>query len=203
VVFAGLLLLGQPGLAQDASLEAFVRFNTVCASCHEGQCSGRLSLDWEADGVESHVRRYAPAIPDAQVRELCALLASMKQECRLPPFPVAPPADRRWSGELLGRFSLPSRTHWFLPLGRVGAGRWTLGLAGVSASAVRVEIVDESFELLADDSVGFGAAPAAVAFAVEEASTLHARITAREPVDLREVALTRARPAGRASEAPD
>jgi len=43
----GLLLLISPAFAVEdkAFTESVVIFNTICAKCHEAQCSGRLSFD--------------------------------------------------------------------------------------------------------------------------------------------------------------
>jgi len=65
-----------------------LRFNTVCANCHEGECSGRLSFLLGPEATFSHIRRFAGDADDILVRELQALLEHMKQECAYAPLPV-------------------------------------------------------------------------------------------------------------------
>lgn len=41
-----------------ALTESVVIFNTICAKCHEAECSGRLSFDEAFETSASHILRY-------------------------------------------------------------------------------------------------------------------------------------------------
>ncbi|MBI3446806.1 MAG: hypothetical protein HY055_15940, partial [Magnetospirillum sp.] len=92
-----LVLLG-PGAAsraEDAPLATVVLFDSVCLTCHEGECSGRLALreGHSPSGLAGHVAGYAGAQPDKTVSQLRDLMGRLKTQCRLPPPPLAVPAD--------------------------------------------------------------------------------------------------------------
>ena len=56
----GLLLLISPSFAVEdkAFTESVVIFNTICAKCHEAECSGRLSFDEAFETSSSHILRH-------------------------------------------------------------------------------------------------------------------------------------------------
>ena len=77
----GGLLAPWPVMAQAPIPPAsVVRFNTLCATCHEGECSARLSFRLDPGATDSHIRRYTGDITQQTARELNALLEHMKQE---------------------------------------------------------------------------------------------------------------------------
>ena len=41
-------------------IETAIKFNTICAKCHEGQCSRRLSFEDNPKVAVSHINRYIP-----------------------------------------------------------------------------------------------------------------------------------------------
>jgi cytochrome c553 len=79
-----LALLTAPATVGDegqATVESTVLFNTNCARCHEGECSGRMSFHLPREEADQHIRRHGGELPEAQVRELYDLLRYMKEEC--------------------------------------------------------------------------------------------------------------------------
>ena len=56
----GHLLLISPSFAVEdkAFTESVVIFNTICAKCHEAECSGRLSFDEAFETSSSHILRH-------------------------------------------------------------------------------------------------------------------------------------------------
>jgi len=66
------LLTAPPSVGDEgrASVESTVLFNTDCARCHEGECSGRLSFHLPPEASDQHIRRHGGELPAKQVREL-------------------------------------------------------------------------------------------------------------------------------------
>ena len=122
-----LLLLGLfwPLTAQaaDIPLATVVRFNTLCATCHEGECSGRLSFDLGIQASENHIRRHAGDVGQNVWRDLARLLAHMKQACAYYPMAVDIPENRHWGPEALAALHNAKENAWFIPLGHLPAGR--------------------------------------------------------------------------------
>jgi len=139
-----------PPAAPVSSRRALVRFHTACASCHAGECSGRLSFFSGKGGAKHHIRRYAPTADDLVVKELFTLLATMKRTCRVE-LPADTAAQARWTGEQLREWFNPDANAWFIPLGELGPARVTVTLQpGAGAEAARAQVLDEELETLAE-----------------------------------------------------
>jgi hypothetical protein len=121
-----------PAQAADIPLATIVRFNTLCATCHEGECSGRLSFDLGIEAAENHIRRHAGDVDRNVWRDLARLLAHTKQSCAYYPMAVDIPKDRHWNPENLAELHNAKENVWFIPLGHLPAGRYraTLGTNG-------------------------------------------------------------------------
>jgi hypothetical protein len=104
----------------NASVDAAVTFGTTCARCHDGECSGRLSFNLGVEASTDHLMRHAGALTKNSVRELFAMLAFMKKECRYPPLDVPIPTDGIWSSAALARLCRPLQHSYFIPLGDLG-----------------------------------------------------------------------------------
>ena len=74
-----------------------VRFNILCATCHEGECSSRLSFKLDPGATDSHIRRYTGDLSLQAARELNALLEHMKLNCGYYAIDLPSPQDGRWS----------------------------------------------------------------------------------------------------------
>ena len=71
----GLLLLISPSFAVEdkAFTESVVIFNTICAKCHEAECSGRLTFDKAFETSTSHILRYyGPASEKNGYKKSCS-----------------------------------------------------------------------------------------------------------------------------------
>ena len=121
-----------PAQAADIPLGTVVRFNTLCATCHEGECSGRLSFDLGIQATENHIRRHAGDVTQNVWRDLARLLAHTKQACAYYPMAVDIPEGRHWNPERLAELHNAKENAWFIPLGHLPAGRYraTLGMNG-------------------------------------------------------------------------
>jgi hypothetical protein len=149
-----LLLLGlfwllwlPPAQAADIPLGTVVRFNTLCATCHEGECSGRLSFDLGIQAAENHIRRHAGDVDQNVWRDLARLLAHAKQACAYYPMAIDIPEGRHWNLESLAALHNTKENAWFIPLGHLPAGRYraTLGMNGQMEGIA--QIISASFDI--------------------------------------------------------
>jgi hypothetical protein len=136
-----------PAQAADIPLGTVVRFNTLCATCHEGECSGRLSFDLGIQASENHIRRHAGDVDQNVWRDLARLLAHTKQACAYYPMAVDIPEGRHWNPERLAELHNAKENAWFIPLGLLPAGRYraTLGISGQMEGIA--QIVSASFDI--------------------------------------------------------
>jgi len=154
-VSLALLALPLPAIAADAqapaSIETIVQFHTVCNNCHEGQCSGRLSFDSGAAAARSHIERYLGAANDVQVAALFAMLRHVKETCAHYPAVPIRPATGVWEAAELAPWRNAVAGAWFIPLGRLAAGRRQLRLEfdGVAEGSARID--DDRMETAADE----------------------------------------------------
>jgi predicted secreted protein len=119
------LIAGSPSAAraQPPATTAIVDFNTLCADCHAGQCSGRLSFDSGAAAARSHIERYRGETHETTIAELFAMLRHVKENCRH--YPVVPlrPAVGAWEAGELAPWRNDRAGAYFIPLGTFPAGR--------------------------------------------------------------------------------
>jgi hypothetical protein len=149
-----------------ASIETIVQFNTVCSNCHEGECSGRLSFDFNAAATRAHIERYLGTTPDAQVSALFAMLRHVKETCGH--YPAAPirPAAGIWEAEQLMPWRNVRAGAYFIPLGPLNAGRRQLQMEFNGAAEGNARIDDDRMETIVDErlcgdtakTIGFDAA---------------------------------------------
>ena len=149
-----LLAVSLNAVAADATPPAVVRFNTVCANCHEGECSGRLSFNSGASAARGHMQRYLGNIAEAEVETLFALLRQLKEQCRQAPVDVTPPPDGCWSAEVLRPWRNVQQGGYFIPLGTLSAGRHEARITFVTAGQGRLKITNERFDLVAEEFLG-------------------------------------------------
>lgn len=137
--------------AAEVSRASVVKFNTVCASCHEGECSGRMSFSSGVAAAQGHVRRYLPSASSLDVEELFALLKYTKERCAYYPLADAIPANGMWDAETLRQWRNPGGENYFIPLGRMRRGNYQLGLRFDGETAASVRITDEKFDVLLEE----------------------------------------------------
>ena len=96
--------------AADIPLATVVRFNTLCATCHEGECSGRLSFDLGIQAAENHIRRHAGDVDRDVWRDLARLLAHTKQACAYYPMAVDIPKIGTGTRNVWPNFTMRGKT---------------------------------------------------------------------------------------------
>jgi hypothetical protein len=150
-----LLTLALPAAAADApppaTIETIVQFNTVCSNCHEGQCSGRLSFDSGAVAAHSHVERYIGKASEVHVAALFAMLQHVKETCAHYPAVPIRPATGAWEAAELAPWRNAQAGAWFIPLGRLAAGRRQLRLEFDGTADGEARIDDNRMEAVADE----------------------------------------------------
>jgi hypothetical protein len=176
--------------ADRIPIEAVVAFNTQCARCHEGECSGRLSFHLGEDAADEHIRRYSGALPLETVRHLGELLRYMKVQCAFYPLSLALASDSVWAVDTLGRLRAPDGTAYFLPLGVLAPGRYRLWIDGPDPGVrLAADVIAADFEQLAYEGIDQVGELQVLAFRVDTPAELYVRIRAQGPISLTRVAL--------------
>jgi hypothetical protein len=171
-VFLLLSLWLLPAQAADIPLATVVRFNTLCATCHEGECSGRLSFDLGIQATENHIRRHAGEVDRNVWRDLARLLAHTKQVCAYYPMAVDIPKDRHWNPERLAELHNARENAWFIPLGHLPAGRYRATLEMNGQMEGIAQIISAGFDV-ADFPLQCAESGQIAFFFVVDRSSLH------------------------------
>lgn len=171
-------------LAAEISAASSVRFNIVCARCHEGECSGRLSFDLGRQAAESHIERYAGKVGPLTRQELYAQLEYMKRECRYYPFDAAVPANRRWEAGMLQKFHDEAESAYFIPLGRLAAGSYRANLRFDREAGASAELISARFEIADFPGVKTTGEAASIVFRVNSEGECYIRLRVTRPASL-------------------
>lgn len=142
---AGLLMLAAPGPRQ-VGRASFTSFNTVCAKCHEAECSGRLSFESGVDAAREHVRRYAGAVSDTAVGDFFELLRHMKEQCSYYPAVEGGAPSDAWDAATLASFFEVSERSYFLPLASFGSGECRVRLHFDRGATAAAQVMTSHFE---------------------------------------------------------
>jgi hypothetical protein len=192
VLVAFYLFTGSVSGAQDeAFTESVVIFNTICAKCHEAQCSGRLSLDEVFEASASHiVRHYGEASGKKWLQqELFIILNHMKEKCAYYPMSAPIPPQRVWSGEVLGKMATPLERNYFIPIGPFTPGRYNLELKLAQDARVTAHLISETFDMVVEDCYQSSDRRIVIPFTIEEAGNYYVRIYPCKPVQITQLAI--------------
>ncbi len=173
-------LLSAPKV-ENISIKTSVIFNTLCAKCHEGECSGRLSFDTGSKAASSHIKRYAgnTNITKDETKEFFSLLNYMKTECAL-----WMPSDGKWKPENILRFALPSSKGYFIPLGVLKEGKYHIEIKLKDDIHFRVEVLSDHFEHFLDISVCPDGKKHMLQFTTEKSVNTFLRIQSRKSLQI-------------------
>jgi len=171
-------LLSAPKV-EDSSIKTSVIFNTLCAKCHEGECSGRLSFDTGSQVASSHIKRYAgdTNISKGETEEFFSLLNYMKTECAL-----WMPDNGKWKPENLSHFALPSSKGYFIPLGILKEGKYHIEMKLKDDIHYRVEVLSDHFEHFLDISACPDGENQILQFTIKKEINTFLRIQSRKPL---------------------
>jgi len=166
---------------ENISTKTAVIFNTLCAKCHEGECSGRLSFNTGSKAAHSHIKRYADDIniSEDETEEFFTLLNYMKKECAL-----YMPDNGKWKPENLSHFALPSQKSYFVPLGTLQSGNYHLIIETEEDVLFRVEVISDHFDPYLDRSICPEQKVNILDFSVDESINAFLRIRSRKPLHI-------------------
>jgi len=179
------------GDEQEAFTESVVIFNTICAKCHEAQCSGRLSFADAIDASSNHiVRHYEDASGKRWLQEqLFAILNHMKAKCAYYPMDVPVPPQRVWGPEILQKLSTYLEKNYFVPVGRLTTGDYRLELDTAKDEKMTVQVVSERFTMVVEDCFDTQGGRLTIPFSVDEAGNHYVRVYPRTPLRLMRLAV--------------
>ncbi len=177
---------------KEAFTESVVIFNTICAKCHEAQCSGRLSFDDSFDASVNHIVRYYGEASEKKwlQKELFVILNHMKEKCAYYPMPAPVPPQMVWSGEILEKMATLVERNYFIPIGPFTPGHYQLELKLAKDTKVTVHLVSETFDMVVDDCYLSNNRQIVIPFSIEEAGNHYVRVYPREPVQITRLAVT-------------
>lgn len=166
---------------EKSSIKTSVIFNTLCAKCHEGECSGRLSFDTGSKAASSHIKRYAGDIniSKGETEEFFSLLNYMKTECAL-----WMPDNGKWEPENLSHFALPSSKGYFIPLGILKEGEYHIEIKLKEDIHFRVEVLSDHFDHFLDKSACPDGKKEKLQFTIDKSVNIFLRIQSRKPLQI-------------------
>ncbi len=175
------LTLSSAEESQNISTKTAVIFNTLCAKCHEGECSGRLSFDTGSKAADSHIKRYAgdTTVSKDESKEFFTLLNHMKTKCAL----LMPDGDK-WEQENLSYFALPSSKGYFIPLGLLKSGKYLIVIKTKEEIHFRVEVISNRFDSFLDATVCPDQKEESLGFTLDETANTFLRIQSRKPLHI-------------------
>jgi hypothetical protein len=134
----------------EPSRTAFVDFNTQCARCHEGECSGRLSFSSGSEAAANHLRRYLGTVSEGEIQQLYALLRYTKEDCRIYPFQSTAAPNWLQGTDDLEAWRNSAQSGYFVPLGEIESGMRSLELQLEGADLNSWRVVNAEHETLAE-----------------------------------------------------
>ncbi|HEC45882.1 MAG TPA: hypothetical protein ENI25_03580 [Epsilonproteobacteria bacterium] len=166
---------------EDSSTKIAVIFNTLCAKCHEGECSGRLSFDTGSKAANSHIRRYAgdTNISKGDTEDFFSLLNHMKKECEL-----WMPDSGEWKPESLSHFALPSAKGYFIPLGLLKEGKYHVEIKIKDDIHFRVEVLSDHFDHFLDKAACPDGEKETLQFTIDKSVNTFLRIQSKKPLQI-------------------
>ena len=150
-----------------------VIFNTLCAKCHEGECSGRLSFNTGSKTATRHIAHYSQEsnLTKTETDAFFSLLNYMKKRCA-----IYMPDDGSWKPKDLSRFALPSHKGYFIPLGTLKKGHYRLTIEIKEAIPFRLELLSDKIDDLFHQTVSTQQKRYTFDFSIEETVIAFIRI---------------------------
>jgi len=189
ILVAIVITLPPSALATDSiQIESAIIFNTSCAQCHEGECSGRITFHLPKSAADQHIRRHGGELSKKTIGELFELLRYMKEECSFYPLSVALSQDRIWGSDKLNKLRSPSNKAYFVPLGYLELGLYQLLFEGLDDNAnYCIEIINGEFEYFVEKTVNRASKKLSLQFQADERSNYYLRIKSKKPISLKRI----------------
>lgn len=178
--------------ADEAFTESVVIFNTICAKCHEAQCSGRLSFDDALTSSTSHILRYYGEASGKQwlQKELFDILNYMKERCSYYPMSTPVPIKRVWGADILNRLSTLLEKNYFIPVGKFAPGSYRIELELEKDAKITAHLITEEFDMLVEECYESSDRRIIIPFVVESSGIYYFRIYPRKPVRITRLSIT-------------
>ncbi len=172
--------------------ESVIIFNTICAKCHEAECSGRLSFGDAYEESASHIiRHYGKAAEKKWLqKELFSILNHMKENCAYYPMQVPVPPKRIWNTEILEKMTTLLERNYFIPVGALSPGQYNLELKLAKDAKVTAHLVSETFDIVVEDCYQSSEQRLEIPFSIDEAGNYYVRVYPRKPVQITWLAIT-------------
>ena len=166
----------------NISTKSAVTFNTLCAKCHEGQCSGRLTFDTGSEAASNHIKRYSDDtnISKKESKEFFTLLNYMKKECLL-----FMPSETKFNKDNLTLFATASYKRYFFPLGVLKKGNYSLELEAKENIHFKLEVISSQFDSYLDEAFCPESKGKKFDFSIEENINYFLRIQSKKPLHLK------------------
>ena len=192
--FSGLFLSVRPVFSGEtpAFTESVIIFNTICAKCHEAQCSGRLSFDDAFERSRNHIlRHYNQASGKKYLqKELFDILSYMKENCAYYPMHFSVPLNRIWANDILQKYTTPMDSNYFIPVGNLSPGSYHIELELEKNVKVNVHLISEQFEMVVDDCYKSTDQRIKLPVFIEESGDYYLRLYPKEAVRLVRLTIT-------------
>lgn len=191
-----LVILLFTGYVYAAENKPFTRsvviFNTVCAKCHEAECSGRLSFNEAFETASRHIiRHYGEASGNKPLqKELFTILNYMKGKCAYYPMPFSVPANRDWNSGMLEPMATSGNKSYFIPAGSFAPGDYRLELTLAEDVKATVHLISDTFDMVVEDCYESSGKRIVIPFEIEDAGNYYLRIYPRKPVQVVRLAIS-------------
>jgi hypothetical protein len=169
-----------------AFTESVIVFNTICAKCHEAQCSGRLSFDEAFEKSTGHVLRYYGQASGKQwlQKELFDILNYMKGRCAYYPMKTPVPLKRVWEADILEKFTTLMEKNYFIPVGHFTQGHYRIELELEKDVKITAHFISAKFEMAVEDCFQSSNRRINIPVFVEEPGDYYFRMYPREAAKL-------------------
>ena len=177
---------------EEVFTESVVIFNTICAKCHEAQCSGRMSFQMAYEESVNHiVRHYGEASGKVwRQKQLFQILNHMKEKCAYYPMQVTVPPQRVWGSEILDKLTTFLEKNYFIPAGSFDPGEYQLVLTLEEDAKVTIHMVSEEFDMVIEDCYLSKDRQIVVPFTIEDSSHYYVRLYPHKPVSMTQLVIT-------------
>jgi len=192
-LFSLVLIPGEALSIEDEPFrESVIIFNTICAKCHEAQCSGRLSFSNSYQASIDHIVRYYDSAAEKKwlQKELFTILNYMKEKCGYYPVPVNVPPGRIWDTETLKKNTTLPQRNYFIPIGSFTPGHYNLEIELAKNAKMTMHIVSETFELVIEDCYQTSGQRLVIPFSIEETENYYLRVYPRIPVQITQLVIS-------------
>ncbi|MBT3206197.1 MAG: hypothetical protein HOM14_01280 [Gammaproteobacteria bacterium] len=172
--------------------ESVIIFNTICAKCHEAQCSGRLSFSNSYQASIDHIVRHYDSASEKKwlQKELFTILNHMKEKCAYYPVPLNVPPNRIWGTETLEKKTTLRERNYFIPIGPFTPGHYNLEIELAKDAKITMHIISETFELVIEDCYQTSGQRLVIPFFIEETENYYLRVYPRIPVQITQLAIS-------------